>query len=751
MKPSDNTKRRLFYLLPWLLMLAAGAISTRLIPLPWIDPTDGYGVVPNDGLDDLAGLQAAIDAAITAKKPVVLPSGTYNISAPLWVTSTASATNAGTFYTSTLRGVGAGSGGNRTNIVPSFTDRPALAIQMAREVVIEDLAITGTNNEPTTAGTTADETYANWVDADHRDSQYSPQCGIAIDPTLGPVPADGGYPSMSYIGNTVSGSNDVFLRRVVLSNHVVGIVVRPDGRITQNDEISLDHCKISQCAIGYAICNSQSRSSSASIKTPFSYCHTAIDTLKYGGQLGQPPTILGMRAERCYRLFRLGNAGGPCTITGLYAESFKEIGIFGTGGNYGFTVIGGNFSFDFSNGRPAFMFYAGSPVKFLGGSFDIATGSNQDVYSYGGQRVSFEAVTFGLGDRVKYVGISGDTTVRSIFTNCAKRGTSGVIPLGLPTVAAQLNTYGARIEPERGTRTTVTEGGLFVYVPGSGTPHVNDSGSGYSLVGSTLTFTAIDATKYQVGDYILALCSPLDHVALSTYVPAFEVSNINGTTITATAIVDTTRIDSTPNASRIAVREWAPGQSLTGTTTSGSAVIASVSPTTIIEAGDWIKGDNGIPASARVVSINAGAATVTLNKNATASGSTHLYYGKITDIDNVPALASTAVTAAADPGTPIPAGLKHVTITSTDATHIVVLPAPVVGYVIEGYVGTNGCEFYATGSSVKINNVICSATNEAAMPATSLWTAKCVTATDWILTYRTLAGAAGATITPDSR
>ena len=110
-----------------------------------------------------------------------------------------------------------------------------------------------------------------------------------------------------------------------------------------------------------------------------------------------------------------------------------------------------------------------------------------------------------------------------------------------------------------------------------------------------------------------------------------------------------------------------------------------------------------------------------------------------------------AITAAVDPGTAIPSEVRYVTITSTDANHIVVLPSPVVGHVVEGYVGANGCEFYASGSSVKINNVVCSATNEAAMPATSRWRAECVSATDWILTYRTLAGAAGATITPDAR
>lgn len=112
---------------------------------------------------------------------------------------------------------------------------------------------------------------------------------------------------------------------------------------------------------------------------------------------------------------------------------------------------------------------------------------------------------------------------------------------------------------------------------------------------------------------------------------------------------------------------------------------------------------------------------------------------------------ASAVTAAAHPGTAIPADSPFVTITSSDANHIAILPAASPGMKVEGYVGANGCEFYASGSSININGVVCSATNEAAMPANSLWKAECVGASDWILTYTTSAGAAGATITPDAR
>jgi hypothetical protein len=110
------------------------------------------------------------------------------------------------------------------------------------------------------------------------------------------------------------------------------------------------------------------------------------------------------------------------------------------------------------------------------------------------------------------------------------------------------------------------------------------------------------------------------------------------------------------------------------------------------------------------------------------------------------------VTAVADPGAAIPIAAKHVTVTSASANNVAILPPPVIGKIVTGYVGANGCEFYADSAvATTINGVTCSATNEAAMPANSLWRAHCVSSGAWILTYTTSAGAAGSTITPDSR
>ena len=114
---------------------------------------------------------------------------------------------------------------------------------------------------------------------------------------------------------------------------------------------------------------------------------------------------------------------------------------------------------------------------------------------------------------------------------------------------------------------------------------------------------------------------------------------------------------------------------------------------------------------------------------------------------------STAVTATADGLTTglITAGTGFVTITSANADHIATLPAPTAGHAIWGWVGANGCELRTVASSnVKINDVDSDGTNEAAIPATTLFMVRAVSATEYILFAWTELGATIAAIVPDA-
>ncbi|KKN59764.1 hypothetical protein LCGC14_0538540 [marine sediment metagenome] len=114
--------------------------------------------------------------------------------------------------------------------------------------------------------------------------------------------------------------------------------------------------------------------------------------------------------------------------------------------------------------------------------------------------------------------------------------------------------------------------------------------------------------------------------------------------------------------------------------------------------------------------------------------------------------SATARTATAGGGSTglIARNTRHVTITCDDATKQIKLPAPIVGMKITLVTPALGVELIATGSSVKVNDVIVSATNEAALVADSHYEVTCVSATEWILVGYDKLGAHIAPIVPDS-
>ena len=122
-----------------------------------------------------------------------------------------------------------------------------------------------------------------------------------------------------------------------------------------------------------------------------------------------------------------------------------------------------------------------------------------------------------------------------------------------------------------------------------------------------------------------------------------------------------------------------------------------------------------------------------------------------TQLTNLEVVPATAVTATSDGLTTglIPATARHISITSANANNIIKLPAPVVGTQIRGFVGANGCEVRAVGTSITVNDVIVSATNEAAVPADTMVEFTCVSSTQWLLHATTKLGAVLTAIIPD--
>lgn len=113
------------------------------------------------------------------------------------------------------------------------------------------------------------------------------------------------------------------------------------------------------------------------------------------------------------------------------------------------------------------------------------------------------------------------------------------------------------------------------------------------------------------------------------------------------------------------------------------------------------------------------------------------------------AVARTATADGTGTGTIAP-GTRFVAVTAGgDANAIIRLPAPVVGNVIEMWVGATGFELRSTVGST-INGVAGGDTNELAIPATTYVFAICVAADTWIVDALDEAGADIAALVPDA-
>lgn len=119
------------------------------------------------------------------------------------------------------------------------------------------------------------------------------------------------------------------------------------------------------------------------------------------------------------------------------------------------------------------------------------------------------------------------------------------------------------------------------------------------------------------------------------------------------------------------------------------------------------------------------------------SDSTTLYVNRGTaascDFQPLSRVAPEAVTATADGLTTgqISTAATHVTVTSANADHIVVLPAPVVGKQIVLHNGATGYELRTTSPTTIAINGGTGAAAESAIPANSTCFMTCVTATAW--------------------
>lgn len=138
------------------------------------------------------------------------------------------------------------------------------------------------------------------------------------------------------------------------------------------------------------------------------------------------------------------------------------------------------------------------------------------------------------------------------------------------------------------------------------------------------------------------------------------------------------------------------------------------------------------------------AGTVTASKAVVVDSSKQIDELKATvGFQNV-AVARTATADGTTTGT-IAAGTRYVTVTSANADHIIALPAPVVGNVVQLKNGATGYELRTSAPATISINGGAEADAESAIAANTLVTCTCVSATAWVCMSQVAAGTLSAT------
>ena len=287
-------------------------------------------------LDVSGPLNVAIVAALLSRRALYLPSGNYRIDSPLFVYTAA------TYITLQFIGeIGSMLSNGGTVIDHSrILTAPGMCVQGARKVSVEGIAFWG----PCTSFDAIANFFlaSEWVQGGVRDSQYSPQCAIAVDPFANGVPADGGYPTLAaYYTGAALASSQVDVKNCYFRHQIVGVAYSPQGLAANDENGYMENCDFSACKTPIALCEIQSKGMSFNgIYADLAY--TVIDTYSYGTRNGSTgfQWTGGDVSRSCAIIRTISQVGAANSITqnwsirGCYFESIWTIGWIGTFNTY---------------------------------------------------------------------------------------------------------------------------------------------------------------------------------------------------------------------------------------------------------------------------------------------------------------------------------------------------------------------------------------------------------------------------------
>ena len=596
-------------------------------------------------IDVSGGLNAATQAAITAQKRLILPTGLYKIDSP-WVIWKWSG-SAFSFFSFDVEGdkmswtADYTTQINNVTIKPSFVNRPAVIIQNARALHMKNITIIGLNAISLTFPSYPEMmTNSTFVTGSCRDSRYSPYAGIAIDPFGASVPADGGYPGMSsYYVNSGVGSSELTFDEVKITNFVAAVVISPDST-PQGDQINFNNCSFEYNKTGLSVCQAQSRGINW-VGGRIYYSLYCFDGSTYGDKHGYAPAIFGGIYMGKY-LFNVSTTNGTQVFTGMYAESFASIGFIGysTTNTQPVTFIGCSFLFTTFTGIFAdwHLYSPGTPVEFIGCNFmpphTLPSPERQcPLRFYSDRATRFSNCTFN-GNAGTYAGfplnVGFGVPTRSweqvVFDSCIFEDPTAQALVSRLTLVDRSYT----VNIPNGTLVAPGCAYEFLYPPDSArrfrsvTPEIGRSlGSKAVTIGAngTATFTASDGAVVCLGDLI----SITDSVGYENSQGSTTAATHNSLGIVTNVATNTVTVSGVPQSVVAAgsttynlwlsyiprYHEPSVGDTATNTT------ISNVSPTGAWKNGQHIRGA-GIVEGTYIVS-GGGTATLTLSKATTAT------------------------------------------------------------------------------------------------------------------------------------
>ena len=586
----------------------------ELVPQWWGAKGDGV-------TDDIIPLQAMVDCSVASGGlDMFVSGGKYILSDTLKL-------HKGTLFINfTFRGAGANGMAYSGTIfdATAFGDRPAINVQGARKIQLEDFSVEGKNVAPATARETLDPTLANWITAGCQDTQFAPYAGISIGAYTGAKPT-GGYSNDIY---SRADCSYVRLKNVQVSGFVIGLAVAPCNVSQDNDTVTVTTSVLTNNTYGYSCGGSQSRSI-AFYNTDFFGSWAAVTTTRHGQQLGVCPNFYNGIFMLDWKLFELGS-DSTGFVSGVHAELFGWLGEFGLGDSGGCepTKFSGCHFTIYGSYKEPYFFIANKPIHFDACTWQDAT--QRQVFNYFNTHLTkFDSCRWNgfIDTKNGFIGVIGAyTSIVNLFSGCEVHNigsTDGNLLninnefIGVASSAARqliapwthtvrLLSNGYYSQPYK---VKVAYTGEMSAMPVS---VVAIAGTGLNAV---LTFTAASADDFVVGDVLFWKVPDRSGAWTTLKIPAFKVTVNNAGAVTATALVDNVDVNYAPTTINIAVPCFFNATESVGDF-GGAPNYNTIGNVTNIgnwKVGDWITdGGTNLSADTRIKAING--TTITLSK-----------------------------------------------------------------------------------------------------------------------------------------